>query len=555
MVHGRSLGAAGIAVLRRALHAFVHSVTRQLWLLVALGLPGWLLLGWWYSLPANLDRTHFALEKVPGGFDSPVLRATLLILLLLSGIYFAGYRLLARQPAIPRPAKAAVALLVLGPMLVNLFLYPVGALDAFNYLVELKLTYGYGENPYLVTFAAYPDDPFALPAFLVDVPLFYGPVWLLAYGLPAAVVGFGSIVTLLGAVKLFNLVLLLLTGVVILRASPGHREWLGVYLFLANPLVVFEVIGNAHNDVLMTLLLVCALAAFARKSVAAGPLLALSTLVKFFVAPLAPVLLVAAIRDRWGWRRIALAGALSVLVVVPVVAPYWADGAMLEGLREGTAKSQQMDHVSLLSLAQQAARTRSGGAWFTTIPLAGGGCVSRAKASDSRQTSSGAASPCRRRWPPVAARKAFVSRVAQIAFAVLALVVLVAVAKGRAPDQAAVDMLLLFFLLMTNFYSWYLIPVFALLAMRRERLGLRYLFAATALGLAYYPAYVFARFNTGWTELSIHLFLALFLTVPALLFLGAEGWRFLSRHCSLDFARPLSRWLRLGLQGWRAETT
>src|SRR3712207_613682 len=109
----------------------------------------------------------------------------------------------------------------------NLFVYPVGALDVFNYMIELKLAYGYGENPYLVTFAGYRDDPFALPAFLVDVPLFYGPVWLLAYGLPVAVVGFETIIGLLGALKLFNVGLLALTGLLIYRSHRSEERRVG----------------------------------------------------------------------------------------------------------------------------------------------------------------------------------------------------------------------------------------------------------------------------------------------------------------------------------------
>ena len=54
-------------------------------------------------------------------------------------------------------------------------------------------------------------------------------------------------------------------------------------------------------------------------------------------------------------------------------------------------------------------------------------------------------------------------------------------------ERGAVVTLMLFALLLTNLYPWYLIPIFAILALRPDRLGLTYLFAASALGLAYYP--------------------------------------------------------------------
>jgi hypothetical protein len=63
------------------------------------------------------------------------------------------------------------------------------------------------------------------------------------------------------------------------------------------------------------------------------------------------------------------------------------------------------------------------------------------------------------------------------------------------------------------------------LAMRRDALGTGYLLVATGLGLAYYPFYVWAHFNSGWETFHVHLFLAIFLTVPMLVFLFAEFGR------------------------------
>ena len=48
------------------------------------------------------------------------------------------------------------------------------------------------------------------------------------------------------------------------------------------------------------------------------------------------------------------------------------------------------------------------------------------------------------------------------------------------------------------------------------------LLLATVLGLAYYPMYVFAHYNTEWHRFDVHLFLSIFLTVPILLYLLAR---------------------------------
>ena len=506
----------------------MSTTDRVLWLLVLVSAAGWSLFAWWYSLPANETNTHFAFEKIPGGFASPILQGTLLLFLTLGAIYAGGYLLISRQERLSPGARIAIVAMICLPAIANLFVYPVGALDVFNYMIELKLAYGYGENPYLVTFAGYRDDPFALPAFLVDVPLFYGPVWLIAYGVPVAMVGFETIIGLLGALKLFNLGLLALTGLVIYRSHADDRAgWLGVYLFLANPLVLFEAVGNAHNDVLMTLFLVAALVAFRRKSVVAGPMFALSALVKLFTVVLAPLLLAVMLRDRWGWRRLALAGSLALVVVVASVTPFWANGAMIDGLREGTAKSQEMNHVSVLSLAQQAVSTRSVSSGLAPLFAIGSGSPSSISGESSTvptwqtRTVSG--------LPPVETRKALVARVCTAVFVVLALGIAVAVARGRVMEAGVVSTLMLFSLLVTNLYPWYLIPIVASVALWQNRRGLAYIFVGTTLGLAYYPAYVYARFGSDWGEFNIHLFLALFLTVPMLIYLIAEAGGFLLR--------------------------
>jgi hypothetical protein len=503
----------------------LSTTDRVLWLLALVAAAGWSLFAWWYSLPANETNTHFAFEKIPGGFSSPILRGTLLLFFVLTAIYAGGYLLISRQERLSPGSRIAIAAMIGLPAIANLFVYPVGALDVFNYMIELKLAYGYGENPYLVTFAGYRDDPFALPAFLVDVPLFYGPVWLIAYGLPVALVGFETIIGLLGALKLFNVGLLALTGLLIYRSQEDDRAgWLGIYLFLANPLVVFEGVGNAHNDVLMTLFLVAALVAFRRKSVIAGPMFALSALVKLFTVVLAPLLLAFMLRNHWGWRRRALTGSLALVVVVVSVLPFWAGGAMVDGLREGTAKSQEMNHVSVLSLAQQAVNTRSVSSGVAPLFSIGSGSTSASPPAWQPNPSL--------RFTSIAARKALVTQICVAVFAALALAIAVAVARGRVMEAGVVDTLMLFSLLLTNLFPWYLIPIVASLALWQSRRGLSYVFIGTALGLAYYPAYVYARFGSGWDELTLHLFLALFLTVPMLIYLIAEAGGFVFRFPS-----------------------
>jgi hypothetical protein len=203
---------------------------------------------------------------------------------------------------------------------------------------------------------------------------------------------------------------------------------------------------------------------------------------------------------------------------------------MVDGLREGTAKSQEMNHVSVLSLAQQAVSTRSVSSGLAPVFAIGSG-------SPSSQSGESSTLPA---WqaktglglPSVAVRRALVTQACVAVFVVLAVAIAVAVARGRVMEAGVIDTLMLFSLLLTNLFPWYLIPIVACVALWHSRRGLGYVFAGTTLGLAYYPAYVYARFGSGWDELTIHLFLALFLTVPMLIYLIAEAGGFVIRLLS-----------------------
>ncbi len=471
----------------------------------------WLIFLRWYGLSDRIEFPYFAFEKIPGQFDSAIMHRTLALFLIASFVYVCACLVLAKTKRLTNSIKLGAVGLIAGPAVVNIFLFPVGALDIFNYMVDLKLAFHFGDNPYLVTNPSYlKGDPFVRSAFLLNIPLFYGPAWLMLSGIPALIAGFNSVLNLLIALKVFNLVLLALTALMIARSQPNERRrWLAPVVFLGNPLVVFEGIGNAHNDVMMTVFMVAALYALrgSRRSWLGVPALALSALVKLFSAALAPLLFVEAVMSKWPLRRFVIAGVVTVAVVIVTAAPFWDGGKPWDGFLEGTRLSQRMDHVSPLSLAQQQLKQEQ---------------VERAPSS--RYLAKYASSDIVPRQDQDKLHRQFT-----ILFVVLALVVIAARMKRLISlERAAALTLILFSLLMTNLYPWYLIPIFALLALDLEPLGLAYVFAATALGLAYYPAYVWAHFNTGMPLYSVHLYLAMFLTAPMIAFLLVDvvrvGW-------------------------------
>ncbi len=478
-------------------------------MMVLLSIGGWYALYGWYGLIENRSNTHFGFEKIEGGFDSPIMRQTAMVFIAVALAYAVSIWILRSLTIITPLARIVIVLLIAAPAIANVLLYPVGALDVFNYMIELKLTFHYDQNPYLVTFEAYRTDSFAKPAFLTDILLFYGPAWLVASWVPVALTGFDDVIRTLIGLKIFNFALLTLAALLIAAHQRNSRtRWIAAVAFLANPLVLFEGVANAHNDVLLATLLIGAMLALQRKSPLAGPLLALSALVKMYTVVLVPLFIVVALKDRWGWRRAGLAAVLATLAVVIVCAGFWGDGKLIDGLRTGLEQSQEVDHVSPYSLAQQFAQEREADGKLNATMI--------------RSRPSVEIVPERTQD---ILRYGFAA-----AFTLGALLIAVSVWKGRSPEFAAAETLLLMLLLTTNLYGWYLIPVFAILCLRLDRLSIGYMAGATALGLVYYPMFVFAHFNTEWTRFQVHQFLALFLTVPILIYLAARWWRGVRRR-------------------------
>jgi len=478
-------------------------------LLAIVSVGGWYVLYRWYGLFENRNNTHFGFDKISGWFDSPIIRQTALVFFVISVAYAASIWILRSLTRITPLVRIVLVVLIAGPAIANVALYPVGALDVFNYMIELKLAFHYDQNPYLVTFEAYRADSFAKPAFLIDILLFYGPAWLVVSWIPVAVTGFDDVITTLIGLKVFNLALLALAALLIAAYQrDGRARWIAAAAFLANPLVLFEGVANAHNDVLLATLLIGAMVALQRRSPLAGPLLALSALVKVYTVVLVPLFIVVALKDRWGWKRAGLTALLAALTVVIVCAGYWGDGKLVDGLRTGLEQSQEVDHVSPYSLVHQFAQER--------------------EADGKRNAELMRSRPSVEIVPEGTQdilRYGFAA-----AFTLTALLIAASVWKGRSPELAAAETLLLMLLLTTNLYGWYLIPVFALLALRLDRLTTGYIAVATTLGLVYYPMFVYAHFNTDWSRFEVHLFLALFLTVPILIYLVARSLGVLRRH-------------------------
>jgi hypothetical protein len=220
--------------------------------------------------------------------------------------------------------------------------YPIGALDVFDYLLYARMALYWGANPLVVTPGTFPNEPTLGFSYWPNEPSIYGPVWQ-ALSERAVALADGQVLEGLIAFKLVALGAAVLTTVVVWlvlrRVAPDFAE-VGALLWAWNPLQQFETAGNAHNDSVMVLLLVVAVAAlvYGPRVLSLAALLG-GLLIKITLAPLVPVFALALVVGRSSRSeralRLVVGVAVSVVLTVVAYAPYWQGRASLPFLDRG----------------------------------------------------------------------------------------------------------------------------------------------------------------------------------------------------------------------------
>ncbi|MDQ3928833.1 MAG: hypothetical protein M3328_06765, partial [Chloroflexota bacterium] len=186
------------------------------------------------------------------------------------------------------------------------FMYPVGAADIFDQIFRARLTAHYDLNPFTTLPANLRSDIFQPYVAWRGDPSPYGPLW------EALAAGTSWLAgdSLWNNLVLFKL--LVIAGYVIsvaltygiLRVVKPDWALRGTLFFAWNPLVLFEIAGNGHNDAIVALFLLAAVYLFVRAHRSAViPALMSGALTKFVPVLLVPLAAAAIWRDRVPARR------------------------------------------------------------------------------------------------------------------------------------------------------------------------------------------------------------------------------------------------------------
>lgn len=306
---------------------------------------------WVPLLPANLFVPLLDLGKITGYTWTAALQF-LAIVCALYALYALGY-VLVRRGAASTPAifvfGAIFAITLLGA-------YPATAVDVFGYIAHGRLLAEHHVNPFTNPPNAYPSDTILPFLAFPNEPSQYGPVWVLLNG-AVAVVGRGDLLTEVILYKVVAALAHLAGGLLVLAIArrldaTACQAQACAFLFVWNPLLLWEMVGNAHNDGLMMLGGVAALWLLTHsKYVLVLPALALGALVKLPVIVLAPLIGLTL------WQRkksAAIEGFwLALILAVVVYRPFWEGTNTLTALRRTDLFTASLGSVLRLSLSPQ----------------------------------------------------------------------------------------------------------------------------------------------------------------------------------------------------------
>ena len=224
--------------------------------------------------------------------------------------------------------------------LTNIFVYPVTAIDVFNYIAEGIVMIDYHANPMLVSLAQYPHDSLVrLTVGWGIYPASYGPIGLLIDAIPTLLTGRNVLANLIFLKVLFSSILLLEAFVAYkILSKIGPKFALAGALALAwNPFALFEYSANSHNDILMMLfVLLAVLALVEERPILALVLVTASALTKYASLPLIPLFFAYSVvhqsSNQQRLRYIGLATAASLLLALITFAPFWAGPRTFDSL-------------------------------------------------------------------------------------------------------------------------------------------------------------------------------------------------------------------------------
>ncbi len=259
-----------------------------------------------------------------------------------------------RASVVPSSSRSAFIIAVAAalPLLMTPYLLST---DVYGYILYGRVHAVHDGNPYTTPPYLF-DDPYQEWVYWREAAMIYGPIWLyVSSGLTAVLDRLGAGPALhVVAFKVLALGLHLGSGaliVKIVRRRRPDRAHAAALAYLLNPLCLIEFAGNAHNDVAVIFLVLCAIDAHAgHHRWRAVTWLVLATLAKPYALGLLGLYVAGHVREApsrtVAVQRGAASMALVALVCTLAYAPVWDGLATFRGMTRDAAASGEINSIA-----------------------------------------------------------------------------------------------------------------------------------------------------------------------------------------------------------------
>ena len=322
--------------------------------LLAVGVATALVYALWVTwvplLPDNLYVPLLDLGKITG-YHWASAAIYMSIVIVLYSLYAYGYRLIRKTESQISTRTVLVGGAIFCAELI--WAYPATAVDVFGYVAHGELLAVHHVNPFMVVPNAFPNDPIIPFLAFPDEASQYGPIWVLIGGGFASLAR-ASLVTQILLYKLVATAAHVAGAAVIYRIAASLTRdpklaLASAYLYVWNPMLLWEMMANAHNDgVMMFFGLIGVWLFVAGKDRLVLAAVAAGALVKAPVGLIAPALLIGLWKR--GWARTVEGALLALALVAVVYRPFWEGVDTLTALRRADLFTASFGSVLRLAL-------------------------------------------------------------------------------------------------------------------------------------------------------------------------------------------------------------
>ncbi len=221
----------------------------------------------------------------------------LVFLTVVLAILFLVYFFAQRHLKVHHFSKDSFKLIVFFALLYSftlIILPPAASGDVYNYVMYSRILTIYQANPYLTYPANFSQDSvyYQIGEDWQKMPTPYGPFWFYLTYLPSLISKNSIALAIflfkfLGFLFYLGSIFFVYKILIILKITPKEFTLL---LYAWNPLILFEAVNNAHNDMMMGFFIILAIYfSLKRKKIFSFLSLLISVLIKYFTVILLPV--------------------------------------------------------------------------------------------------------------------------------------------------------------------------------------------------------------------------------------------------------------------------